>query len=144
MGFRPEDLCYRIVVSSCEQVSESDSDQRTNTEADWLLLKRERILIAWVPRYKNAWHIKKDIIASSVRDVKVVNKFKIFFSIPVKMDFTRPPQTNDYICWMRKWLDTHANGLRIVSSVWWRKRHPWAVIWALDDFLYLFVVGVFE
>lgn len=77
MGFRPEDLCYRIVVSSCEQVSESDSDQRTITEADWLLLKRERILIAWVPRYKNAWHIiKKDIIASSVRDVKAVNKLK--------------------------------------------------------------------
>lgn len=62
----------------------------------------------------------------------------------VKMDFTRPPQTNDYICWMRKWPDTHANGLRIVSSVWWRQRHPWAVILALDDFLYLFVVGVFE
>lgn len=102
MGFRPEDLCYRIVVSSCEQVSESYSDQRTNTEADWLLLKRERILIAWVPRYKNAWHIiKKDIIASSVRDVKAVNKLKKKFSIPVKMDFTRPPQTNDYICWMR-------------------------------------------
>lgn len=143
MGFRPEDLCYRIVVSSCEQVSESDSDQRTITEADWLLLKRERILIAWVPRYKNAWHIKKDIIASSVRDVRVVNKLKkiiILNSGENGLHQTSPDKWL-YLLNEKMRMRTDWELCRLFGDV---RRHPWAVIWALDDFLYLFVVGVFE
>lgn len=68
-----------------------------------------------VPRYKNAWHIiKKDIIASSVRDVKDVNKLKK--NSQFRLKWTSPDLPRQMIIFA-EWENAHANGLRIMSSV---------------------------